>query len=101
MAAPVRTYVEADVKCYHCGSVSGVVRVERGASSPATTFKASTSDVEVPVGSRKTLRCLRCNGPTFFDEFQLRQEYPKVDFLEEGPRRGRPPKRLLEQRGAA
>ena len=98
MTAPVRTYLEADVKCYHCGHISGVARVDRGARTPTATFKPAGSAVEVPVQSRSTLKCARCGGPTFTDEFELRQEYAAVDFLEDGPRRGRPPKRLVEKR---
>ena len=98
MTAPVRTYLEADVKCYHCGHISGVARVDRGVRTPTATFKPAGSDVEVPVQSRSTLKCARCGGPTFTDEFELRQEYASVDFLEDGPRRGRPPKRLVEKR---
>ena len=106
MTALVRSYLEADVKCYHCGHISGVARVDRGTRNPATTFKPVGSEVETPIQSRAKLRCLRCGGPTFTDEFELRREYAPVDFLEEGPRRGRPPKRLvekrlLEQRGVA
>jgi hypothetical protein len=101
MTAPVRIYLEADVKCYMCGHVSGVLRVDRGASGAPTTFKPAGSDVETVIGSRAGLRCLRCQGPTFTDEFEQRREYPKTDFLDDRPRRGRPPKRLLERRGAA
>lgn len=101
MTATVRVFNEADVKCYHCGHISGVVRVERGVANPIPTFKAFGSDAETPVRSRAQVRCLRCNGSTYFDEVVQRQEYAKVDFLEDRPRRGRPPKRLVEQREAA
>ena len=98
MTALVRSYLEADVKCYHCGHISGVVRVDRGVQKPVATFKPAGSEAETPVRSRSTMKCLRCGGPTFTDEFELRQEYARVDFLEDGPRRGRPPKRLVEKR---
>jgi hypothetical protein len=101
MTAPVRTFIEADVKCYHCGQISGVVRVDRGVANPTPTFIASGSDAETPIQHRAQLRCLRCNGPTYFDEFEQRQQYARIDFLEDRPRRGRPPKRLVERRGAA
>ena len=101
MTAPVRIYVEADVKCYHCGHTSGVVRVDRGVANAVPTFKPVGSDTETPIQQRTALKCLRCQGPTFFEEFELRREFAKTDFLEDRPRRGRPPKRLAEQRGAA
>ncbi|HYU17495.1 MAG TPA: hypothetical protein VEQ11_02255 [Chloroflexota bacterium] len=101
MVAPVRTYLEADVKCYHCGHVSGVARVEPGPGKPVATFKPLDSDVETPIENRALLRCARCSGPTYFEEFELRQEFARINFLDDRPRRGRPPKRLVEQRGAA
>ena len=101
MTAPVRVYLEADVKCYHCGHISGSARVDRGVANPITTFKPIGSDVETPIENRAKLRCLRCGGPTYTDEFEVRREFAAVDFLEDRPRRGRPPKRLAERRGAA
>jgi hypothetical protein len=100
MVAPIRTYMEADVKCYLCGHISGVARVERGADRQAM-FVVAGSEVSTPIDAGRNLRCLRCNGPTFFDEFEIRHEYPKIDFLDGRPRRGRPPKRLAERQGAA
>lgn len=101
MTAPVRVYTEADVKCYHCGHTSGVVRVDRGVEKATPKFVAAGSEAETPIQSRASLRCLRCKGSTYFDEVVQKQEYPTVDFLEDRPRRGRPPKRLVERRGAA
>jgi hypothetical protein len=102
MTASIRTYLEADLKCYHCGNISGVTRVERGAGREVMTFKPLGSDVERPVAKREQLRCLRCNGPTFVDEWEVRHEYARIELVDDGrPRRGRPPKRLVEQRGAA
>ncbi len=100
MAAPIRTYMETDVKCYLCGHISGVARVDRGAER-RTTFLPAGSNVELPIASRGGLKCKRCNGPTFFDEFEVKHEYAPIDYLDNRPRRGRPPKRLLERRGAA
>ncbi len=98
MTTPVRPYLEADVKCFHCGHISSVARVERGSQNPKTTFKPVDSSAEILMRNRSQLKCLRCGGPTFTDEFELRQEYAQVDFLEDRPRRGRPPKRLVERR---
>ncbi len=101
MTASVRTFLEAEVKCFLCADVSGLIRVERGGQSPIATFKAVGSETEISVRTRTQLRCPRCSGPTFFDEWEQRREYAKLDFLEDRPRRGRPPKRLVEQRGVA
>ena len=100
MPATIRAFLEADVTCYHCGYVSGVARKDRGAPNPATTYLARGADSEVMITNRTSLRCARCNGPTFFDEFQSRQIVVTDGLFDDLPRRGRPPKRLVEQRRA-
>ncbi|MCC6178079.1 MAG: hypothetical protein IT305_22485 [Chloroflexi bacterium] len=94
----IRVFQEADVTCYHCGFVSGVARIDRGAPSTAMTFLERGSDVETPLRDRKVLRCTRCKGPTYFDEFQSRTQMSTSGLFDDQPRRGRPPKRLAQQR---
>ena len=101
MPATIRMFQEADVTCYHCGNVSGVARIDRGAPSTAMTYLANGSDTEVPIRDRKQLRCGRCDGPTYFDAFQSRTQMLTAGLFDDQPRRGRPPKRLAQQRGAA
>jgi hypothetical protein len=96
----VAAYVEAEVKCYHCGHTSGVIRQDRGVPTPPTVFVNADGGPEVRLKSLTELRCTRCQGSVFTDEFEVRYVYPKVDFLDERPRRGRPPKRLVEMRRA-
>jgi hypothetical protein len=101
MPATIRTFQEADVNCYHCGYVSGVARIDRGAPATSMTFLARDSETEVPLRDRKQLRCARCDGPTYFDAFQTRTLMLTAGLFDDQPRRGRPPKRLAQQRGAA
>jgi hypothetical protein len=101
MPALIRNFQEADVTCYHCGTVSGVARIDRGALPSTMTFLPSGSEHEVPMGDRKLIRCRRCKGPTFFDAFQNRTLMLTAGLFDDQPRRGRPPKRLAQQRGAA
>ncbi len=100
MPATIRAFLEADVTCYHCGNVSGVARKDRAAPNAAITYLARGADKEVALSGRAALRCARCNGPTFFDEFQSRQIVISDGLFDDLPRRGRPPKRLVEQRRA-
>ncbi|MFN8523294.1 MAG: hypothetical protein U0821_09345 [Chloroflexota bacterium] len=100
MTVAVRVFQEADVKCYHCGHTSGTIRRDQEAGAPSR-FKPAGSDTEITMGPRALVQCARCGGPTFFDSFETRQEWGRVDFLEDRPRRGRPPKALLARRGAA
>ena len=101
MPALIRTFQEADVTCYHCGTVSGVARMNRDAPANAITYLARGSDTEVPLKDRRLIRCARCTGPTFFDAFQNRTQMLTAGLFDDQPRRGRPPKRLAQQRGAA
>jgi hypothetical protein len=91
------SYLEAEVKCYHCGHISGVLRRDREARGPAV-FLASGGAPAVAVRSLTALHCARCQGSVYTDEFDVRYVYPKVEFTDEAPRRGRPPKRLAELR---
>jgi hypothetical protein len=47
----------------------------------------------------RRLRCDRCNGLLFVDEVDtITRRIEDYNWLDERPRRGRPPKRLIEQR---
>jgi hypothetical protein len=97
----VASYLEAEVKCYHCGHTSGVLRRMQSSPNAPTVFQSADGSPAVVVRSLTDLHCERCQGSVFTDEFETRYVYPKVDFLDEDrPRRGRPPKRLVELRRA-
>ena len=53
-----------DVKCYHCGHVSGQLEQEGGRRRfrPRPGFRG-----ELPEPGRR-IRCERCGGPVFLDE---------------------------------
>ncbi len=98
----VRTVVVGDVKCYLCGSVSGTVESDRQPVPRSVLFRKAGQQTAVPVLDRHQLRCDRCNGPVFLDEVEVvTQRLEQYDWLEERPRRGRPPKRLIEERRRA
>lgn len=97
----IASYLEAEVRCYHCGHTSGVIRRPRGAPGSPTTYQTNGAGTSVPVRSLTEIRCARCQGSVYTDEFEVRYIYPKIDFLDDDrPRRGRPPKRLVELRRA-
>ncbi|MFN0071365.1 MAG: hypothetical protein ACKVVP_07745 [Chloroflexota bacterium] len=97
----LRTFIEADVKCFHCGQMVGVTRQNKEPAPARSTFIAAGSTVEVTLKRLASLHCPRCGGPSYVDEFQTRYEFPPIEFNDEAPRRGRPPKRLLEMRQGA
>ena len=99
-----RTFFVADLKCYMCGSVSGSIESEQsltGAPSPRPRPAAPARPRPARPGRRTggSLRCDRCGGPLFLDETDVvTRRYEDYNWLDERPRRGRPPKRLIEER---
>ena len=86
MQPQIRTFVLADLKCFLCGHSAGSIERERG-----------VAHARLAITSR--LRCPRCGGAVYVDEVDIidRRSEP-VEWEDDGPRRGRPPKWLVEQR---
>lgn len=105
-AKPIRrTFFKADLKCYMCGSVAGSIESEQSFSEAAQTRRpvhlrrVGLPNQPVEVLHWQSLRCDRCGGPLFLDEVEvITRRYEDYNWLEERPRRGRPPKRLIEER---
>ena len=98
-----RTFYVADLKCYMCGSVAGSIESEQDFSraAPAQTMQLRQAGREEPtqIANWRRLRCDRCGGPLFLDETDvITRRYEEYNWLDERPRRGRPPKRLIEER---
>jgi hypothetical protein len=99
-----RTFFVADLKCYMCGSVAGSIESEQTLTSAAAPgnpvlLRQTGRDQPVPVANWRRLRCDRCGGPLFLDETDvITRRYDTYNWLDERPRRGRPPKRLIEER---
>jgi hypothetical protein len=99
------TVYVADLKCYLCGSVFGSIESEHALAGGAGGHQAVklTRPGEaraVQVLDWTSLRCGRCAGPLFLDDTDVITRRVEADYnwLDERPRRGRPPKRLLEER---
>ena len=80
----------ADVKCYHCGHISGEMVAEDGKPVATGTFKpaAAFSAVAADLQPNGRLRCLRCGGPVYLDDLRKVRPAPLMSDLR--PRRGRP-----------
>jgi hypothetical protein len=62
-------------------------------------LRQSGRDQPVQIENWRRLRCDRCGGPLFLDETEVvTRRYENYNWLDERPRRGRPPKRLIEER---
>jgi hypothetical protein len=85
MQPTIRTFVLADLKCYMCGATAGSIERERGSTVPQLGIQR--------------LRCPRCGGSVYVDQVEIvDRRIEPVEWEDEGPRRGRPPKWLVEQR---
>jgi hypothetical protein len=99
-----RTFYVADLKCYMCGSVAGSIESEHAlngvlAAQIPVLLRQPGSDSAVQVANWRRLRCDRCGGPLFLDETEVvTRRYEDYNWMDERPRRGRPPKRLIEER---
>jgi hypothetical protein len=101
-----RTFFVADLKCYMCGSVYGSVESEQSLTAAPhiprpVLLRQPGKNREQPVRvlNWRQLRCDRCSGPLFLDESEMvTRRYEDYNWLDERPRRGRPPKRLIEER---
>jgi hypothetical protein len=101
-----RTFFVADLKCYMCGSVYGSVESEQSLTAAPQILRrvlirppGKHRDQPMRVLNWQHLRCDRCAGPLFLDESEtVTRRYEEYNWLDERPRRGRPPKRLIEER---
>src|SRR5690242_7855559 len=96
-----RTFFVADLKCYMCGSVAGSIESEQALTGAAqgsgpVLLRQPGRENAVQVPNWRGLRCDRCGGPLFLDETDVvTRRYEDYNWLDERPRRGRPPKRLI------
>jgi hypothetical protein len=87
-----------------CGSVSGSIESEQSLTVaphvPRPVLLRQPGRTQpVQVLNWRQLRCDRCGGPLFLDEQEVvTRRYEEYNWLDERPRRGRPPKRLIEER---
>ena len=84
-------YLEADVRCYHCGQTAGVLRRPTGSRATVEAFRRHADGAWIVLRTLTSLRCDRCAGPLFAEEVLERYRYrPELD--EDRPRPGRPRK---------
>ena len=98
-----RTFFVADLKCYMCGSVAGSIESEQSLTGAALSspvlLRPAGREEAVQIANWRRMRCDRCGGPLFLDETDvITRRYEDYNWLDERPRRGRPPKRLIEER---
>jgi len=102
---PIRhTFFVAELKCYLCGNVVGTIESEQtltptGKGASPVSLREPGAAKSVQIANWRSLKCVRCAGPLFLDESDvITRRTDEYNWLDERPRRGRPPKRLLEER---
>lgn len=66
-----------DVKCYHCGHISGQVEGNRTVDGMAFhTFNPRPEYKGDPPGPGDRIRCERCQGPVFLEDIRPRPKSP-------------------------
>ena len=83
------TLTVADVKCYHCGHVSGEMIAKEGQPLAHGTFRP-TSKLATTIQPNTRLRCARCGGPVYLDDVRSVRPAPPLALADLHPRRGRP-----------
>ena len=58
----IATYLEAEVRCFHCGHNSGYLRRDQGPTAKLAVFVPSDGSPNRAVRSLTEIRCGRCQG---------------------------------------
>jgi hypothetical protein len=95
----IRTFVLADLKCYLCGASAGSLEREQGSTAPRVAIERAGRSGSIGVWDTARLRCPRCGGSVYVDQVEIvDRRFEPLEWDDDGPRRGRPPKWLVEQR---
>jgi hypothetical protein len=94
-----RTVYLAELQCFLCGSSAGTVECDRKPLPPYGIWHPPTGSQPERVADWRQLRCPRCGGALFAESIEVVVHHDQDEELRrEVPRRGRPPKWLVEQR---
>jgi hypothetical protein len=91
-----------DLECLLCGRMIGTFETRRWPWFGSVVLNPPGEKPAISVANWSLLRCPTCGGNVYADEVRPTKLYPSVTLDDlEPPRRGRPPRRLVEQRKAA
>jgi len=68
--------VVGEVKCYHCGHVSGEIEGTRTDHLVLHAFNPRPGYQGTPPGPGDRIRCERCQGPVFIEDLRPTPMYP-------------------------
>lgn len=94
-----RTAYVAELQCFLCGSTAGSVESDRNPPRPDGIWQPAGDAPRQVVSDWRQIRCPRCAGALFVESVEAVVHYDDAEQLRrEVPRRGRPPKWLVQER---
>jgi hypothetical protein len=88
----------AELQCFLCGSLAGTIESDRKSLPPHGIWRPVGGQAQ-RVADWRQLRCNRCGGAMYAESIDAVLKHDTNEELRrEVPRRGRPPKWLVEQR---
>ena len=95
-----RTVYLAELQCFLCGSLAGTIESDRKPLPPYGIWRPGDGRGPAQrVADWRSLRCNRCGGALYTETIEAVVRVDEAEELRrEAPRRGRPPKWLVEER---
>jgi hypothetical protein len=94
-----RTAYLAELQCFLCGNMAGSIETDRKPLPPYGIWHPTGDGRPQRVADWRQIRCPRCGGALYAESIEAVLRSDAADELRrEVPRRGRPPKWLVEQR---
>ena len=97
-----RTRYIAELQCFLCGTPAGIFESDRKPLPAYGFWHPASGNAAQAINDWRQLRCTRCGGALLAESIETVAEPDSDDELRrEIPRRGRPPKWLVEERRRA
>jgi hypothetical protein len=92
----------AELQCFMCGSLAGSIEADRKPLPPYGIWHPAGGGPAQRIADWRQQRCGRCGGALFAESVEAVVRHDDAEgSRREAPRRGRPPKWLVEERRRA